>query len=246
MKEYHWYPSEFFSKKLSSVFKKYAIIILNQPLSLEYNKFLPLWKKATLRICADGGANQLYMLYKDNPDIFPDYIVGDMDSLAESTLEAYSSKGVKIIKKIDQSSTDFGKSIDFIKSIDFSITDVVALNTFSGRVDQSLESINQIYLASSLNPPINIYLLSLYNITFLLFKGLNKIYLNQLILGPHCGLIPIGRKCTVTTEGMKWDLKNRIMEYGGTISTNNIILKNVVTVETDERLLFTVEMCLSD
>lgn len=45
MKEYYWHPSEFFSKDLSLVSKKYAIIILNQPLSLEYNKFLPLWKK---------------------------------------------------------------------------------------------------------------------------------------------------------------------------------------------------------
>ncbi|KTW27813.1 thiamine pyrophosphokinase [Pneumocystis jirovecii RU7] len=242
MKEYYWYPSEFFSKDLSLVSKKYAIIILNQPLSLEYNKFLPLWKKAAIRICADGGANQLYMLYKDNPDILPDYIIGDMDSLAESTLEAYNSRGVKIIKINDQSSTDFGKSMDFIRSIDILVTDVIALNTFSGRVDQTLESINQIYLASSLSPPINLYLLSVCNITFLLFKGLNKVYLNQLILGPHCGLIPIGRRCTVTTEGMKWDLKDNVMEYGGTISTSNMVLKDIIMVETNEKILFTVEI----
>ncbi|QSL65528.1 hypothetical protein MERGE_002841 [Pneumocystis wakefieldiae] len=152
MKEYCWFPSEFLLEEMTSTFKKYAIIILNQPLPLEHNKFLLLWKRASLKICADGGADQLYMLYKYNPDILPDFIIGDMDSLSNCTLEAYSSKN----------STDFGKCMNLIKSINFPVTDVIALGTFSGRVDQSLESINQAYLASLLTPPINLYLFSIY------------------------------------------------------------------------------------
>ncbi|KAG5439717.1 hypothetical protein PCK2_000757, partial [Pneumocystis canis] len=201
---------------------------------------------ASIRICADGGANQLYMLYKDDPNILPDYIIGDMDSIVDTTLEAYISKGVKIIKNFDQNSTDFGKSMNLISSLNFLITDVIALTTFSGRVDQSLESINQAYLASFLNPPISLYLLSACNITFLLSKGINKIYIDLSILGPHCGLIPIGQKCVVTTDGMKWDMKNQIMEYGGLISTSNIALKDIITVETDERVLFTIEVSISN
>ncbi|KAG4300811.1 hypothetical protein PCANB_002938 [Pneumocystis canis] len=246
MEEHSWYPSEFLSNVTLHIFKKYAVIILNQPLFMEYNKFVELWKKASVRICADGGANQLYMLYKDDPNILPDYIIGDMDSIVDTTLEAYSLKGVKIIKNSDQNSTDFEKSMNLIRSLNFLVTDVIALTTFSGRVDQSLESINQAYLASFLNPPINLYLLSAYNITFLLFKGINKIYIDLSILGPHCGLIPIGKKSMVTTDGMKWDMKNRVMEYGVFISTSNIALKNIITIETDENILFTIEICTSN
>ncbi|EMR08828.1 thiamine pyrophosphokinase [Pneumocystis murina B123] len=242
MNEYCWFPSEFLSGKATSIFKKYAIIILNQPLSLEYDKFLVLWKKASLKICADGGANQLHMLYKDNLDILPDFIIGDMDSLSSCALEAYSSKGVKIIKNFDKNSSDFGKSMDLINSINLSVTDVIALGTFSGRVDQSLESINQAYLASLLTPPINLYLFSVYNITFLLLQGINKIHLDLSILGPHCGLVPIGKKCIVTTEGMKWNMKNQVMEYGGLISTSNMVFENIIIVKTNEKVLFTIEI----
>ncbi|KTW31362.1 thiamine pyrophosphokinase [Pneumocystis carinii B80] len=242
MNEYCWFPSKFLSGKVTSVFKKYAIIILNQPLSLEYDKFLVLWEKASLKICADGGANQLYMLYKDNPHILPDYIIGDMDSLSSFVLEAYSSKGVKIIENFDQNSSDFGKSIDLINSINLSVTDVIVFGTFSGRVDQSLESLNQAYLASLLTPPINLYLFSVYNVTFLLFRGINKIHLDLSILGPHCGLVPIGEKCIVTTEGMKWNMKDQVMKYGGLISTSNIAIEDIIIVETNEKVLFTIEI----
>ncbi|KAG4303997.1 hypothetical protein PORY_002650 [Pneumocystis oryctolagi] len=242
MKEYCWYPSRFLSGEFSLFSKKYAVIILNQPLCLKYNKFLTLWKKATIKICADGGANHLYRLYKNDANIVPDYIIGDMDSLIDPALKAYTSKGIKIIQDPDQNSTDFGKSINFVRSTDISITDIIALNTFSGRVDQTLESIHQAYLASFFNPPISLYLFSIYNITFLLFKGINKIHMDLSILGSHCGLVPVGKKCTVTTEGMKWDLKNKVMEYGRIVSTNNIILKNIITVETNENVLFTVEI----
>ena len=59
-----------------------SMIILNQPVHTA--SFLGIHSKVNgLLICADGGSNRLYQSTTDEKErakIFPDYIIGDLDS----------------------------------------------------------------------------------------------------------------------------------------------------------------------
>ncbi|SCZ90394.1 BZ3500_MvSof-1268-A1-R1_Chr1-3g01961 [Microbotryum saponariae] len=107
-----------------------ALIILNTPLVRD-ELFRKLWAAASVRYCADGGANRLYDAYRskepsqaartnrddpttihdDDDDMIPDLIKGDLDSLRDDVRAYYESKNVFIVHDPDQYSTDLGKCV---------------------------------------------------------------------------------------------------------------------------------------
>ncbi|AQZ16679.1 THI80 (YOR143C) [Zygosaccharomyces parabailii] len=94
-----------------------ALLILNQKIDIP-QVFTKLWKNYGLRVCADGGANQLYDFFRDDEHertkYMPDYIVGDLDSLRDDVYAYYESHGVIILRQRTQNSTDFSKCLDAI------------------------------------------------------------------------------------------------------------------------------------
>ncbi|XP_006279282.2 uncharacterized protein LOC17874408 [Capsella rubella] len=102
---------------------KYALVVLNQNLP----RFTPLlWEHATLRLCADGGANRIYdelplfFPHEDASSIRnrykPDVIKGDMDSIRRDVLDFYVSLGTQVIDEShDQDTTDLDKCILYIR-----------------------------------------------------------------------------------------------------------------------------------
>lgn len=94
---------------------EFAIILLNQPIDTECLVFQKLFKAAKVRICADGGANQLYNSLshsdssKDFKEYLPEYICGDLDSLS-SSVEAVYRKQVKYSLVVWLSHCDLGSS----------------------------------------------------------------------------------------------------------------------------------------
>ena len=64
--------------------------------------------------------------------------------------------------------------------------------------------------------------------------------------GPTCGLIPLGCACDhITTTGLKWNLKDDSMTFGGLVSTSNRIVSDKVVVDlsaSSQPLLFTAEI----
>lgn len=123
--------------------------------------------------------------------------------------------------------------------------DVVALGSLGGRVDQGLSQLHHLYMASedaSLHIR-QILLLTPESITFLLHKGLNKIYTpHGRSLAENVGILPIGRPAVISTKGLEWDVHDWKTEFGGQISTSNHVKSDVVEVETTERVVFTIEL----
>ncbi|KAI3890979.1 hypothetical protein MKW92_047290 [Papaver armeniacum] len=196
----------------------YALVILNQPLP----KFTPeLWSHAKLVLCADGGANRLF---DEMPHLFPhqdpiqirniykpDVIKGDMDSLRTEVKEFYANLGSRIVDvSEDQDTTDLHKCVSFIledstlgKSDDLCILDAGALG---GRFDHEMGNINVLCLFSTLLPRTHRHEIGIW----------------ASVEGPHCGLFPIGTASAIaTTTGLKWDLNETEMKFGGLISTSN-------------------------
>eukprot|EP00249_Psilotum_nudum_P018125 c26648_g1_i1 orf=550-1419(+) len=230
----------------------YALIILNNCLPW----FTPvLWKEAKLRICADGGANRIY---DDLPNLLshedlakvrevykPDVIKGDMDSIRPDVKEFYAGLGTNILDEShDQDTTDLHKCVAFIKDSTAYLHDrnlkILVVGALGGRLDHELANINVLYTFSSMQ----IILLNDENLAFLLEKNCHhEIIINPVTEGPHCGLIPVGGPSkSTTTTGLKWNLDNSIMQFGGLISTSNVCNSETVTVYSDADLLWTISI----
>ncbi|KAL8100961.1 thiamine pyrophosphokinase 1 isoform X2 [Apium graveolens] len=218
----------------------YSLVLLNQSLP----RFTPLlWQHAQLRVCADGGANRLY---DDLPDLFPnedassvrnrykpDVIKGDMDS------------GTKIVDEShDQDTTDLHKSVahirDFHADMEKSRLCILVVGALGGRFDHEIGNINVLCCFST----IRIILLSEDCLIQLLPSTYHHdIYIQSSVEGPHCGLIPIGSPAaSTTTTGLQWNLTNTEMRFGGLISTSNIVKGEIVTVQSDSDLLWTISL----
>ncbi|KAL1924177.1 uncharacterized protein VTP21DRAFT_7212 [Calcarisporiella thermophila] len=228
----------------------YVLIILNNPITRE-DILRHLWDNASLRICADGGANRLYDKFAHTPDshrFIPEYIHGDLDSIRQEVRAYYEERGANVKRIEDQDSTDFMKCIELVDSLEEESHnklgahkhDIVGLGGLGGRFDQSIHSI---HLLHRMQTKRRIYLISHENVTFLLNEGKNEIYLDQQVEGPTCGILPIGvSSARLTTSGLKWNLQNDITSFGSMVSTSNQLDSDVVTIECDEPLVWTVEI----
>ncbi|KAK7337437.1 hypothetical protein VNO77_18012 [Canavalia gladiata] len=230
----------------------YALVVLNQSLP----RFAPLlWEHAKLRVCADGGANRVY----DEMPLFfphqqpshvrsrykPDVIKGDMDSIRKEVLDFYAKLGTKIFDEShDQDTTDLHKCVayirDLIPSIDQAALCILVAGALGGRFDHEIGNINVLCRFSN----TRIILLSDDCLIHLLPKNQgHKIFIQHSVEGPHCGLIPIGMPSgSSTTTGLKWDLKDTPMRFGGLVSTSNVVKGDIVTVLSDSDLLWTISI----
>ncbi|KAI9839053.1 MAG: hypothetical protein M1837_002271 [Sclerophora amabilis] len=149
-----------------------ALLILNQPIN-DIPGFRRLWEHCEYRICADGGANQLYELFEavqDSQDsriqrdaYLPNEIHGDLDSLRPEVELYYKDKGVQVTRDPDQYSTDFTKCLKRIRTVMMARGGpqhqqqrqgetrnfrILVFGGLGGRVDQALSTIHHLYVLS--------------------------------------------------------------------------------------------------
>ncbi|XP_006655244.1 thiamine pyrophosphokinase 3-like [Oryza brachyantha] len=235
----------------------YVLVVLNQPLP----RFAPLlWDRAQVRVCADGGANRLFdgmpkLFGVDGKDAEeearrrykPDVILGDLDSIRQEVKEYYSDMGTAIVDEShDQDTTDLHKCVAFVTE-NLAIPNksnlcILVLGALGGRFDHEMGNINVLHVF----PNNRIILLSDDCLIFLLPKThAHNIHIEHSIEGPHCGLVPIGApSTTTTTNGLRWNLDNDRMNFGGLISTSNIVEEEsvCVTVISDSDLIWTISL----
>jgi len=95
-----------------------------------------------------------------------------------------------------------------------------------------------------------LYLMGSTSMTWLLSKGSHKINCfnessrNELQV-KYCSLIPIGTPCTLTTQGLKWNLNDDILAFGKLVSTSNEIDKSnntkVISITNSETIVWSME-----
>ncbi|KAK6439652.1 thiamine pyrophosphokinase [Oleoguttula sp. CCFEE 5521] len=214
-----------------------ALIILNSPLT-DYETFKRLYSRASMVICADGGANRLYDLlvskFSDHAwnialqKHLPSLIHGDLDSLTANVRSCYGELGVSITKDPDQYSTDFGKSINQIVFHQSNVRNVLVLGSLGGRVDQGIGLLHELYREQVTRHPD---------------PGTTVIHLPQDtgLVGKNVGILPVYGKAVIRTKGLEWDVQDWETEMGGMMSTSNHVLGEEVEIECDREVLFTVE-----
>ncbi|KAF9236264.1 thiamine pyrophosphokinase [Melanogaster broomeanus] len=234
-----------------------ALIILNQPFSLHLLE--TLWAASTWRCCADGGGNRLYDLVGDAQTedkqhlrnlYFPDLIKGDLDSLRQDVREYYSSKGVPVLHDTDQDSTDFMKCVKALEDKEATEGhkyELLILGGLSGRLDQTVHTLA--YLHKLRRTRTRVYTVTDDNIAWVLDEGQHRIRIDHEILGPTCGLLPVGvESTTLSTCGLRWNLDERESSFDGLVSTSNHLLPEepFVTIKTSRPIWWCAELRKKD
>ena len=148
----------------------------------------------------------------------------------------------------DQDETDFNKCVrEVVKELSSrgtKVSHVIAVCENTGRLDHILSNINTLVQAPELLNDVPLYLLTSSSVSWALSPGRHKIHVDvERVAGHHCGVVPMGQPARVTSKGLKWDMDALRLEFGGIISTCNMFSDSaVVTIETDQSLLFTMTL----
>ncbi|KAH9068341.1 thiamine pyrophosphokinase [Lactarius deliciosus] len=220
---------------------KVALIVLNQPFSKPL--LHRLWHASDWRCCADGGGNRLHDLLSgadDRPtsysrrteadEYLPDLLKGDLDSLRDDVKQFYEARGVPVVKDGDQYSTGPRKEKEQSDGVD-------------GRLDHTIHVLASLHKLRQSGR--RIFAVTDDNVGWVLDEGKHHISIDHSILGPTCGLLPVGVDSTVlTTTGLRWNLTNETSGFEGLISTSNHLVpeEETVFVETSRPIWWVAEL----
>jgi thiamine pyrophosphokinase len=149
------------------------------------------------------------------------------------------------VQTVDQDETDFTKSLRVLESFvsELELDSVIALCETSGRLDQILANINTLFKNALKPAEISrpVFILSANSLSWLLTAGDHEINIPDCVKKLWCALIPL-EPTTVSTSGLKWNLTNHTMKFGGIVSTSNKYdgVSDVVKISTDKALLWSM------
>jgi thiamine pyrophosphokinase len=209
-----------------------AVIFANGILG-NHQAVLALIKPGDVIIAADGGASHCLAL-----GIRPDIIIGDFDSLDDSTLDSLKSTGSTVIQHpAEKNFTDLELAVFQAQSM--GINRVIILAALGARWDQTL--------ANLLLPAATHF----QEIDFRLVDGQQQVTL----IRPHetidiqgkpgdiVSLIPIGGDANgVTTSGLQYPLKVETLFFGTTRGISNLLSEETASVRFENGLM----LCMSD
>ncbi len=211
-----------------------ALIILNTD-CVGGGLFHKFWAHSSVRVCADGGANRLFdgLGKEDRVRFVPQAIKGDLDSVRPEVAQWYEAQGTRVIKDADQDTNDLEKCLDMLKgeeeggtrqpSAQSRRTNVFVLGALGQRFDHAMANCHLLYRYDGVFR--RLVLLGNESLAFLLPAGKHYIEPDARLEGPVCGLIPLAQPCrSITTQGLKWNLKKDAMAFGGLVSTSNEML----------------------
>ncbi|TKA49847.1 hypothetical protein B0A55_13206, partial [Friedmanniomyces simplex] len=206
---------------------KAALIILNSPIP-DHEYLRRLYNHASLRICADGGANRLHDLLTNGSEssewtkallsLPPDLIHGDLDSLHDTVRKRYEQIGVEVSQDPDQYSTDFGKCVK--KAIERlpDLRDILVLGSIGGRVDQGIGLLHELYREQvHRHPDVRIWLFSEASVSTVLSCGTTTVHtpLESGLITRNIGILPLYGPAALSTKGLEWDVEDWESEMGG-------------------------------
>ncbi|HCR69849.1 MAG TPA: thiamine diphosphokinase [Anaerolineae bacterium] len=178
-------------------------------------------------ICADGGTRHALTL-----NLIPNLIIGDMDSLPKNfSLSTFS--GEVIVFPKDKNETDLELAINH--AITLKPDEIIIVAALGGRMDHTLANISLLtnFQSSTFNLKLN--------------DGLEEIFLcnDQVEVNGRSGdivsLIPWGGNVEgVTTENLKWKLKNETLYFDKTRGISNEMTSDFAKTSITKGLLLVV------
>jgi thiamine pyrophosphokinase len=194
----------------------------------------------------------------------PRAVVGDFDSIRPEVLEYFVDVNCRIRKDSDQYKTDFGKALQHCYDLpaprlspqawtatpggDDPKFDYVVLGSLSGRVDQGIGTLHEMYREVKSKPWLRLWLISDRNVTFLLPPGTSKVVglmskdeNGEKVFTRNAGIIPLFGEAVISLKGFEWDVTDWESSLGTQISSSNHVVQPEVEIKTDVWILFTIE-----
>ncbi len=191
--------------------KKIAIIANGSLRNPDFNK--NLLEGTDLIICADGGANFAYKI-----NVFPDYIIGDLDSISYEALSFFEkNEKTKIIKDTNKDKTDLELALDKAKSL--KPEEIIIIGAIGSRIDHTLANIFSLMQIPS---EIKAKIVDEKN-TLELINSSKEItdFESEIV-----SIIPLTDVYDLNYKGMKWNVKNKNTSLGWFGISNKIVENN--------------------
>ncbi|MFA6469982.1 MAG: thiamine diphosphokinase [Bacteroidota bacterium] len=210
--------------------QKHALVICNGEMP-SLKLVAPFLKTKPFIVCADGGANKVRPF-----GIIPHLIIGDLDSITQKTRQYFSS--VPVIRNSDQNSTDLEKVLDYLLLNGFASATVIGAT--GDRPDHAIAN-------------FSILLKYHRRLSLRFFDDRCSVEIVQkkirftAEIGQQISLVPMGKCSGITTEGLKYPLKNESLELGVREGSSNEAVRSVVavTVKKGSLLLFKIHPTVS-
>jgi len=139
-------------------------------------------------------------------DIIPDYIVGDLDSVSNSTISYFKKLGkTKIIKNKDQDKTDLELAILLAETLD--PNEIIILGAIGNRIDHTLANI---FCLNKIKSDIKTKIIDDKNIIELIEKPIDLVGDKDDIVS----IIPLTDVSGLSYNGMKWLVSDKDTEFG--------------------------------
>lgn len=169
-------------------------------------------------IAADGAAIKLLKM-----NIFPDFIIGDMDSFNFDP-EIYNFSADRIIKDPNQENNDFEKVLLFLFQHNY--LNILILGMHGGALEHTFNNWS-VFKKFSSKLDLCLYDEDRYGFSVNNFCSidLKKNELVSLIPQPYA---------KIKTENLKWKLNNEILELGIREGAHNVALQDNITLDVTE------------
>ncbi len=213
------------------------IIIANLSAAISLADFDSAGEEEVKIVALDGVANHLLKI-----NIIPYAIIGDFDSITQDTIEYFKVYKVILCKIDDQNTTDLDKGIKFCKKN--GATEIIIINAFGGdRIDHILMNYRSLRKHYCKECKIRIkekesYLEFFANCNLIIsaepdsgIKAVPQLSAElepskwsdiALLAAPHA---------KITSKGLKYEMKEHILEFGISESTSNSMLERQATIE---------------
>lgn len=168
-------------------------------------------------ISADGASNKLYKW-----KIIPNYIIGDLDSIAPKALAYFRKKNVQVRKITEQEHTDFEKCMMFALSKKLNAITVIG---YGGKRSDHL--LNNFSVMKRYYKKCRIRLIDKEFEVF--FAG--KVTELECKIGDTISLMAMPKAEGITTYGLKYPLKNESLEFGIREGALNKAISSKVKIE---------------
>jgi thiamine pyrophosphokinase len=176
-------------------------------------------------ICADGGANSALKL-----GLTPDFIIGDLDSADKSVLNKFKTKST-IINYKRQNDTDVEKCLKF--AIKNKFKEALLVGVTGNRLDHTF-----------CNLGILLKFFNQINISLIAENSYLKPYTGKQELktfkGETISIYGFDRKTKITSQGLKYPLKNIALPFGERESTSNITISNLLRLSITYGVIFII------